>query len=529
MSMAERLEGLSPEEQAAVVNREAWLRGDLWHLLLDGGQTVAYEEIHAWREANPKHSGPVVLNCHRGLGKTALEIILALECSLKAPGMLARIAGPELKEIRGAAEPTLRLLMRKRPAEIEVDAYDDGYRIFNPRTMKPGEFSILSYVGLRELGDKRRGLRADFICVDEARNIPNLSYVIDSVLRPMFATRVHPFMVIASTSPTTGGHELWDYIDRAESHKRYVFIPVTKNTAWAEKSPEELESVFGPVGSISWNREAMCARVGDENLLALPSFTRNKDRIKRAAERPEYFLPFVFGDMGFIDCAAFLFAYIDYGRQKLVVEDELVRPSLGSDQLHAELLRMERELFAGTHHYNRIRRWCDATPRELDDLRRKKLYFQPARTGDEKWDKWQGLARLESLFAAERVEIHPRCKSLCHQCENAIKNKYRTDLERELPKSSADPNSPTMGHQDALWALAYGVWHVRPAWLQSPHVTKEPTEHIYSASRRREDEPAQWGTVEITHRPLIITEDAAHIIGAVSDARRKLGGRRVTY
>lgn len=524
---------LDLERFVAEAKAELWRRGNLEHLLLKGGQEYAYGRFQAWRDENQGDSGPGVLHCHRGLGKTALMCLLGLEEALQYPGALVRIGGPTLKEIRSAAEPSLMMFMRQRPADVEVDEVQDGYRVFNPWTMDPGQFSDLTLFGCREFGDSERGLRATWIGLDEVRNLEDAEYVIESVLRPMFAHRLgskRRFMLLSGTSPDYEAHAFWKYVDRAATAGSLAEIPFTENEDFKHRSQAELESIFGPEGSVSWGREGLCKRCADENLLVLPSYTRNKDRIKVAPERPEHYHPYTFGDVGFVDAAAFLFCYIDHSRQKLVVVDEICKSSLGSDEMVRQIRDLEYSLFGQSIHFASIRRWADATPRELDDFRHSGLYFQAARKGEDKWDKWAGLAKLESAFHNNRIEIHPRCKSLHHQLSNAIKNEKHDDLLQITQRGNQDPNAPILGHFDALWALCYGVNKIHNEWLHSPLPKEERRPGAYRGSEIDEKVVAKASPERLpttSKRPMVITNRQT-TIGAVSDSGR-IAGRKVLW
>ena len=52
---------------------ECWYRGELEYLLRPNAQRTLYEFTHEFRRENPDSFDPVVLNCHRRLGKTYLH------------------------------------------------------------------------------------------------------------------------------------------------------------------------------------------------------------------------------------------------------------------------------------------------------------------------------------------------------------------------------------------------------------------------------------------------------------------------
>lgn len=508
---------LGEEALEASLVRDHWLRGDLSYLVRPGAQAVAYEFIERWEREHPGDPGPIVLHMHRGARKTVLLEIRAIERCLRYPGHIERIGFPTMKNAFAATSEGLPKLLPQAPEDLRPKTVEGEVHFRNPAWEDPDAVSKLILFGCREGAEGQRNLRSNGISLDEFREIDRPQYVVQHVLAGHFVHKERPLMVISSTSPATPGHFFWTLVDAAREAGRYLLVPTTDNPDFDEHSERVLVAICGGKDTPAWRREALCEKVADETLLAVPSFYRKKAELVREWERPGYFYPFLFADLGFVDPAAVLFSYIDYERKRLVIEDEIVGSSIGSAELRALIRARERELYEKTPLYHLIRRWADATPRELDDLRaggsEEGVLFSSAKTGEEKWDKWTGLARLESLCAQERLAIHPRCKNLIYQLENAIKNKWHTDLERVQFEEGQDPTSPIMGHADALWALAYGAWQVRSYWDLSPYPVHGVT---LRSGQPLQVEGAGPPPVRVTHKPITITHETRHIRGAVT-------------
>jgi len=519
------------EEQ---LEREAWLRGDLSYLLKPGAQTVAYEFIERWERVHPGHPGPIVIHMHRGSRKTALSEIHAIERCIRYPGHIERLGFPTAKNAHEATSEFLPKVLARAPAELKPRQVGDELHFRNPRWEDPDAVSVMVIFGCREGAKGQRNLRSNGISLDEFREIDRPEYVVEHVLSGHFVHKDRPLMVVYSTSPKTPGHYFWTLVEAARRDGRYLIVPTTENPDFSEQDERVLVALCGGKGTPAWKREALCEKVADETLLAIPSFytkrraaEERRDRGEEAPDpfvmewkRPEFFFPFITGDMGFIDCAAFLFFYIDYLKKKMVIEDEIVGSSIGSVELRERIKRRELELFGKTALYSQIRRWADATPRELDDLRDhgRGVLFTSAKTGPEKWDKWQGLAHLESLCAQERIVISPRATCLIYQLENAMKNKWHTDLEREPFEEGRDPLEPVMGHADALWACAYGAWQARYYWDQSPY---PPAANVGRPAWAFPGTPAARApTIKTTSEPITITHETRHIHGIVKPRKQ---------
>lgn len=493
-------ETLGEEAVMKLLERERWLRGDLAYLLFPGAQTTAYHRVRDWEETHPGDPGPCVLHMHRGAMKSWLLVLLALERCLRYPNQVARIGSPLCRQTEDIVEPAIRYMLAHCTPDLKPESHGRELHFRNPRWEDSNAISKLVLFGCREEAESQRGLRSNLIALDEVRDIEEPEYIVASVLAPHFVHQDRPLFILSSTSPGTTGHPWWNFVDDAAQDARYVYIPVTENPSFTEADEKVLLKFCKSKESVAWKREALCLKVADPNLLAVPSFFAHRDAIVRDWKRPDYFYPFLFGDVGYIDAAAFLFAYIDFIAQRLVIEDEIVLTTTGTRTL-AELIKAkEAVLYSQSYNYKSMRRWADATPRELDDFRGYGVLLSAARTGEDKWDKWAGLARLESLCQEEKLVIHPRCRSTIYQLENAVKNKQHTDIQREVPREERDPDAPVMGHFDAGWALAYGVWQVRHSWLSNPVPDVPLPQRHWSAPQE-----SKFGRVKVTHNPLVIT------------------------
>ncbi|MGH7394464.1 MAG: hypothetical protein ACRDV9_06010 [Acidimicrobiia bacterium] len=492
------------DQAPGLLAQELWYRGDLRHLCMEGGQTEAYDFVHSWSTLNPGHPGPLLLELHRGAGKTALLLILDLERCLTHPGETARAGGPTLKQSIQICREVLPLVLQTCPHGLRPEAREGGARleIKNPRWPMGAIPSTLHVIGCKEEAGAQRGLRSNLITLDELREFDSPQAVVEDVFMPHFLHRDRPLMVIASTPPKVPGHYFNTLLDRAMPEGRCLTIPSSRNTGFAAADRRKLLAVYGSEDCVAWRREMECHRIADLDALVLPSFSKNKTQIVQAWPRPTHFYPFSSLDIGFVDASGAVFAYIDFLNQQLVVEEEFCKTSQGTLALVSALQEIEHRLFAGTPHASQIRRWADADPRALEDMRQAGLAFSSCKSG-EKLDKWAPVALLESLFAQCKVKIHPRCRNLIYQLENAAKNKHHTDIQR-LQQEGLHPDSPIASHFDCLHALAYLANKARSYWLANPF----PTE------ARGYDQvltPGGGGHGAITNHPLEITRNSGHV------------------
>lgn len=454
-----------------------WDRGKLRYLLRPA-QVILYDNFKHWQITNPDSPGPVIFNCHRGMGKSFLLLSLAVERCLQIPGTSAAYGGPELEktwEIVGHNWNNLQFSqMGYCPLSLRGSPKNGTHTILfhNPR-WPDGLNSTLQVFGINGgHGNLQRGKRYSMVVVDEAGFCDDLEYVVGGVLQPTFIGQPDPIMLLSSTPPKTAGHPfVTTYVENAQADGRLFMMTQPDNPSQKERDDVERVVLAGGKSkeSTDWRREALCELISDIGLLAVPSFTLKKDAIVLPSwDRPSHFYPLVSGDLGFKDYNGIVFSYLDFLKQKLVIEEEFFRNFLSTKELAGAVVEREGRLWDKTPHYADRRRWADGTSQQLADLQREhSLHFSYPKAG-EKWDKWAGLAYLDTLFLNERIVILPPCMNLIFQLSNAVKNDRLTDMERIPRPEFQDPTKPAAGHWDLLWALAYLVHCCKSYWNMNP-------------------------------------------------------------
>ena len=208
--------------------------------------------------------------------------------------------------------------------------------------------------------------------------------------------------------------------------------------------------------------EETCFLVAKPERLVLPEVQNSTELIKEI-ERPPYFKPYVFIDLGLKDSTAMLFGYYNFDIGKLIIEDEIVVSYWTTRQKVEEAYTKEEHL-----RYENPKRISDNDLQQLYDLNKDYGYKV---LGVTKRSKQKGVNYRESIINQLRVgvsqckiAIHPRCKNLIFQITYGMWNEHRTDFERSYEMKST---GVVMGHLDALMALAYGFDNVE--WNENPY------------------------------------------------------------
>jgi len=458
----------NPEATLSALESELWLRGDLSYLMKPNSQLPLDRKISDWRATHPDDPRPIVINSHRGWGKSHYLILAGIQECVRRPGWMCRFGSPTLTQTEEIAEPILRKILGVMPKAITVRPSGPNYYFKNPRWPENSIESCFSLFSCKDDAENMRGKRANWIAVDEVRGIKDRAdYVIDEVLLFLFASQEDPCLILSSTPPDIMDHPFSaKYVPDAQLDGRYFINPITDNPDFSEREKTLLANACGGIGTLGWRREALCEMVPDPRGLAVPEFHVHRSGIVVAHPRPTHFFPYLAMDAGFHDYTAVLFSYCDFSAQKIIIEDEFVQHYRTTEDIVRQVKDKEEKLYAGTSHVDYIRRFADAPPQTLYDLRETYGFpFSPA----QKWDKQSALADLRSAIQGERILIHPRCRNLIHQLTNGQLNKSRKDFERskEIPLSVYD-DRPVVGHCDALMALVY-LWRmVKPSMLLNP-------------------------------------------------------------
>lgn len=451
------------------IRGELWARGDLSDEMFPNSQLVLREHIEGWRRANPEDAGPLVVNCHRGMGKSWFLTLYGFEYALRRPGMVVRFGSPTLTQTEEIALPIIQKILSTKPKAISVRKVANNFYFKSPRWGKDAPESVFNLFSCKEDAESMRGKRANLILLDEVRSIDNARYVIEEVLLFLTAMQEDPLMILSSTPPHRPDHAFTaHFIEDARKFGRYFKLSIDENPDFPESQARMLERICGGRHTPGWKREALCITLPDPSLLAVSEFQDAKHEIVREVPRPTHYYIHESMDAGFMDYTAVLFAWVWFIHQKLVIEDELLFHFKSTVDIAEAIQEKEASLWSRAIHREEIARYGDATKQQLHDLRATYgLRFHAA----DRWDLDASLADLKSAIQLRHIIIHPRCVNLLNQLENSTLNRKRNDFDRPVEKDfmGEDPTRPVMGHSDALMALVYLWKQAKRRMLDNPY------------------------------------------------------------
>lgn len=425
--------------------RIAWRNGNLsW--LLDEEQQRVYDEVRLWQAERRGLFG--VLDCGRRFGKDTISFVLAVEDAIRNPGSRIPYGAATQEAVRELLLPTAEWVLASAPKAMRpVWAASRSAFEF------PWHRSRIVIAGLDMHPDRLRGPFMDSGFISEAGFVGELQSTVTNIFMPMMLGREAPFLLLNSSAPTSAAHAFDEhFVPLAKAQGTYAFRTVEDSPRYTREQLAEMALAVGGFDSITWRREFMGERITDPTRAIIPEWHAVKDHVSKGGvveerARPPYFDRYVAMDPGFVDLTAALFAYVDFGEQLLVIEDELALSQAHTGTIARELTRKEEELgWRELRSTERLARVSDVEKRLVADLQLEHgIQFHLTR----KDDRDAALAALRLAIQQKRIRIHPRCVTLRAHLEHGVWNKARTQFDRG--------DEGGLSHFDALAALMY-LW-----------------------------------------------------------------------
>jgi hypothetical protein len=463
-----------PPEAIAAAQRKLWREGKL-KFKLHATQSRIYEAILA--SGKRRH----FLLCSRRLGKSYMLLCLVMEQCLRKSGSRCLFLAPTAKDAADIGNDLANQIIQDCPDEVKPEYKAQAKELH----FKNG--SIVRFKGVNaEHAESIRGGAADLVILDECGIMDDLMYVLQSVVAPMTLT-TKGRIYLATTPPKSPGHESAELHEKmaAQGLVSTYTLRDAPHIEYAEKVQilqdcgEKEDRIRGILDgtlepeTTTAQREYFCNFVTDANSAVIPEFdAQARKDIVVEWETPPYRDCYTVMDPGFVDATGCLFAYWDFLKARLVIEDELVMVHANSSQI-AEAVRAKEE--ALWPHKPPFLRISDIDKRLIADL--SQLYgigFSPAN----KRDSDSAIHLMRTMVSGRQLVINPRCTGLVRQMKNAIFNTKATDFAQ---------GDKIDRHFDLVAALKYlcrGVIQTRnpyPEWFHAA-----PPGHYTSPKGRKQ-------------------------------------------
>lgn len=403
----------------------------------------------------------------KGLGKTFMHCIIALEVAIQNPGARINFVALTGQACWDTIMPILTEISEDAPEDIKGAWSEQASRWELPN----GAYLSIFGGDTPERMTRARGPKAVMSVIDEGGFQPHLDDLINSILLPqMILQKRDGFLgmclVVSSTSETPG-HDFITNADLAGIHGSHIKADIYESEIL---DPIQIESMIENnamgkgltreqyVKSTAFAREYMCERVVDETKVVYPEFSGVRTEVVKVWPEPvgfeEYVYKVVSIDPGMSDASGILFGYVDFTAAKIIIQAEmLLQIPPNTADLAKKILTTEERLW-GPAFKGRIQRVIDDSQgRTVMDLQQ--LSGLPIARAT-KNDRNASIGMVRSLIASKRIIIDPSCVNLQKQLLNATRTKNGKDFTRNQD-----------GHFDLCAALNYLV-RTAPL-LQNPY------------------------------------------------------------
>lgn len=406
---------------------ELWSLGVIAPWYLKAPQWDAYELMNTERFPFIEQS--------RRTGKTTTTLVHVLEKLKANDGWTWRWCEPWKYQAREIVMPEMEIIQRTCPEKHKMKFYhtDSFYEGSNG--------SRLYLRGVNDdKGESARGSFAHGITADEYGSWKEPEYIINEVLLPQVLS-TDGQVIKTSTPPRDLGHRYYDEREKAAREKRFIqkIIWQFENHLYSKKQIEDICAAVGGDLSPAWRREFLCEPVSDPDSLVIPEFA-DDCVVDDEYPMPDFCDIYVGGDSGADDNTVILFAWYDFAKNEVVIDQELVTRGATTANIVKQAIQIEQLLWPSKKPHKRV---YDANLQLIYDI-----------IGDHGWsvspprkeDKLASIHELRVEVQSKRFKVKKRCVNTIRQLKVGMwKDDRHTDFQR----------SEGLGHLDAVAACTY--------------------------------------------------------------------------
>lgn len=389
----------------------------------------------------------------RQTGKSFLLCLLAIEICLRKPNAIVKYACPKQKMVKTILKPIMRQLLEDCPEELmpEYKENDKLYVFPNGSEIQMAGTDNQNY-------DNIRGGKSDLWIVDEAGFCTDLDKVVFSVLSPTTLTTDGRGILASTPDPDAPEHPfIKQFVEPAKMDGRLFKYTIYDNPLLDEAKRQAIINQYpGGIKNPKFKAEYLCELERSYENTVIPEFDDPTEKIIVTDQytRPPYFDTYESMDIGGKDFTVVLFAYYDFRKNTVVIEDEYVlKEKQNSTKIKAAIQSYEERLWGEKPVYLRFADNNNIIL--LNDLIQHGLNFIPTR----KDNKEAAINDVRIRIMNYQIIIHPRCKTLIYHLKHAT---WARKGEKATNPTSYKTfaRSADGGHFDAVDALIYLIRNV---------------------------------------------------------------------
>ena len=260
-------------------------------------------------------------DCSRQLGKSTWAVYKCVSVALKKKNAKIRYATAFLTDLEQFIIPAFDFILMDIPDHLRPVWKAQKSEYYFPSTG-----ARIRLVGLDRKPNGLRGNRLDMVVLDEAGYTSRLGYIYRSVLIPAMTHVPNGRIIMISTQPENPDHDFVKFCDKASYAGSYVKLTIFQNPMLSPADIAEIAKECGGTASTAFRREYLCERVVEETRALVPEF-RAEHHVVISPRSPAHRF--------WLRCEALdsaggkhqtgaLFAYYDFGRAKLCIENEFL-------------------------------------------------------------------------------------------------------------------------------------------------------------------------------------------------------------
>lgn len=388
----------------------------------------------------------------RQSGKSHFMCTLAIETCLRKPNSIVKYACPKQKMVKTILKPIMRKILEDCPEELKPE-YKENDKLY----VFPNGSEIQMAGTDNQNYDNIRGGTCTLWIVDEAGFCTDLDKVVFSVLSPTTITTNGRGILASTPDPDAPEHPfIKEFVEPAKSNGKLFQYTIYDNPLLDEAQRQDIINQYpGGIRNPKFRAEFLCETVRSYENTVIPEFDDETEKIIVTDQyiRPSFFDTYLSMDIGGKDFTVILFAYYDFIKNTVVIENELVlKERQNSEKIKKGINDICSELWGEKPIYLRFSDNNNIIL--LNDLSLAGLNFIPTR----KDNKEAAINDVRVKIMNHQIIIHPRCKTLIYHL------KYATWAKKSDRGTSggykAFARSADGAHFDALDSCIYLIRNV---------------------------------------------------------------------
>lgn len=419
--------------------RYAWTTGRLEYKF----RPIQWKFVDAWERAQ-RVSRKFVLRSTRRAGKSTWLLMTDFMTCIKEPGSYMAFVAPVKQGLEEYINQVATQILEDCPSDLRPK-----WRTKESQFYFPNSGSTITCAGSNSKSyNNLRGKKFKRVSVDEAAFVDDLDELVEGVCLPSIFDS-NGVLRLSSSAPELPDHPFDTYYNQAVEGG-YAAQFTIYDAGYPLEMIEEWAKEYGGKDSARFKREFLCQSVIDPERRIIPDW---REEFEKESTRPmlwQFTDRYMAMDIGTDDKTVNLFAYYDFEKARVVVEDEIAMngPDMTTQKLADAIKEKKATLWGDGLVYRHVADNNNLIL--LQDLAAMHgMAFQPTSK-----DSLAAMVNKVRMWVSTgRVYVHPRCTQLIGCLRNGIWDTRREEFAR----------AKAFGHFDALAALVYLIRNIDEA------------------------------------------------------------------